>query len=62
MDMISFDVEEYTSEVSTRRFRWRLSGTGPHRISSSDSFATRREAVRAGEVALQRAVQKGRIG
>jgi hypothetical protein len=62
LENIRFDVEEYTSEVSTRRFRWRLSAAGQAAVASSDSFATRREALRAGEVAFQRAVQRGRIG
>jgi hypothetical protein len=62
MDTISFDVEEYTSEVSTRRFRWRLNEAGQVGVASPESFATKREAVRAGEVAVQRALQKGRLG
>ena len=61
LDTISFDVEAFASDASTRRFRWRLKAPGQPDQASTESFATRREAVQAGEIALQRAIQRGRI-
>jgi hypothetical protein len=63
MDAIRLDVEGYVSDdLGLRRFRWSLKAPGEVPRPSTESFATRREAVRDGQLALQRAVQKGRIG
>jgi hypothetical protein len=62
-DAIRLDVERYVSEeVGMRRFRWSLKAPGEPPRPSTESFATRREAVRDGQLALERAIQKGRIG
>jgi hypothetical protein len=59
---IAFDVEAYVSdEVNRLRFRWRLHGPGEPPQSSKESFATRREAAAAGEIARLRAIQRGRV-
>jgi hypothetical protein len=58
----SFDVEvQVDDEVGQRRYRWRLKGAAEGERPSSDTFATKREATKAGEVALLRARQRGRI-
>ena len=59
----SLDVETYIEAGSnSRRFRWRLKETGSNRdMSSSQTFATKREAMKDGEVALDRARQRGRL-
>ena len=60
---IRLDVERYVSEeLGMRRFRWSLKAPGEPPRPSTESFATQREAVRDGQLALQRAIQKGRIG
>jgi len=47
--------------VGLLRYRWLLkSGDHDHRFSS-ESFATKREATKAGEIALERARQRGGI-
>ena len=57
----SFDVEVHVDdEVGLRRYRWRLKGDAGQR-PSQDTFATKREATKAGEIALQRARERGRI-
>jgi hypothetical protein len=57
----SFDVEVHIDdEVGLRRYRWRLKGAEGER-PSSETFATKREATKAGEVALQRARERDRI-
>lgn len=59
---ISVDVESFVEpDVQLRRFRWRLKDCGSSEYTSPNSFATKREAVREGEVALQRAIQRGRV-
>jgi hypothetical protein len=61
-DEITFEVEtEIATEVNQRRYRWRLKGREEDR-PSPESFATRREAVQAGQIALERALERGRIG
>ena len=61
-DAIRLDVERYVSEeLGMRRFRWSLKAPGEPPRPSTHSFATRREAVRDGQFALQRAIQKGRM-
>ncbi len=58
----SFEVEGFVLDgVGLRRFRWRLKGADEPERPSSESFATKREATMAGEIALQRARQRGRI-
>ena len=57
----SFEVEVHVDEeVGLRRYRWRLKGPEGQR-PSPETFATNREATRAGEIALQRARERGRI-
>ena len=57
----SFEVEVHVDgEIGLRRYRWRLKGAEGQR-PSPESFATKREAIKAGEVALQRARERGRI-
>jgi hypothetical protein len=63
VDEISMDIEAQVSdEVNLRRFRWRLKAPGQSDQPSPESFATKREAIQAGTIALRRAIQKGRIG
>ena len=58
----SVDVETYVDEeVNLRRFRWRLKAVDGMSVPSSHSFATKREAVRDGEIALERARHRGRL-
>jgi hypothetical protein len=58
----SLDVETYVEAgSSTRRFRWRLKAPDNRDFPSIQTFATRREAIRDGEAALNRARQKGRL-
>jgi hypothetical protein len=60
---ISVDVESYVAEeVGQRRFVWRLKSPGEAEVPSSESFATKREAFAHGQIALERALQRGRIG
>ena len=56
----SMDVETCIEPgTSTRRFRWRL--TAPRQPSrvSAETFATKREATKDGEIALERARHPG---
>ena len=58
---LTFDVEVHVDdEVGLHRYRWRLKGAEGLR-PSPESLATKREATKAGEVALQRARERGRI-
>ena len=62
-DEITFEVEtEIATEVNQRRYRWRLKGRDESDRPSPESFATRREAMQAGQIALERALERGRIG
>lgn len=47
--------------VGTRRFRWRLKAPGASDFPSTQTFATKREAMKDGEAALDRARQRGRL-
>ena len=47
--------------ISTRRFHWRLTATNQPALMSSDNYATKREAMHDGEIALERARQRGRL-
>jgi len=59
---LSLAVEMFVpDEIGLRRYRWRLKAAGQGERPSSESFATKREATMAGEIALQRARQRGRI-
>lgn len=59
---ISLDVEAYVAdEVNKRRFRWRLRAPGEMDYASPESFATKREAIRNGEIARERARLRGRL-
>ena len=58
VDVISLVAEE----IGQRRFKWRLTAPDEADVRSQESFATRREAAAQGEVALQRAALRGRIG
>ena len=58
----SLDVETYVEAgSSTRRFRWRLKAPDSSDFRSTQTFATKREATKDGEAALDRARQKGRL-
>ena len=58
----SLDVETCVEAgTSTRRFRWRLRAPNNRDFPSTQTFATRREALKDGEVALDRARQRGRV-
>jgi hypothetical protein len=58
----SLNVETYVEAgSSTRRFRWRLKEPGNRDFPSSQTFATKREAIKDGELALNRAHQRGRL-
>ena len=60
--VLSFDVETCVdTDVDLRRFRWRLIAAGEGNLPSTQTFATKREAVRDGELALQRARARGRL-
>jgi hypothetical protein len=58
----SLDVE-ITNEpgASTRRFRWRLTAPYQTPLLSHDTYATKREAMRDGEIALERARLRRRL-
>jgi hypothetical protein len=58
----SMDVE-ITDEpgASTRRIRWRLFAPHQSPLLSHDTYAMKREAVRDGEIALERARQRCRL-
>jgi hypothetical protein len=45
--------------ISTRRFYWRLTATNQPALMSSDNYATKREAMHHGEIALERARHRG---
>jgi hypothetical protein len=53
---------EYAGSTEERRFRWRLKAQSEADRASPETFATRREAVQAGTAALEKAVERGRIG
>jgi hypothetical protein len=60
---MSVEVVPFVSEeIGQRRFKWRLRAPGETEVLSHESFATKREAAAQGEIALQRAFQRGRIG
>ena len=62
MNTISLDVEpDVVDQVRTRRFRWCLTAESEPALSSTESFATRREAIQAGQIALTRAIERGCI-
>lgn len=59
---IRLSIESYVAEgAEKRRFQWCLSSDGEQTLSSPDSFATKREATLAGETALRRAQERGRL-
>lgn len=53
---------EFAGSVTERRFRWRLTARSEADRASSETFATKREAVLAGTAALEKAQLRGRIG
>jgi len=60
LDKINLDVElDALDQVQLRRFRWHLRAAGEPALSSTENFATKREAVQAGQIALRRAVERG---
>jgi hypothetical protein len=62
-EAISLDIVSVVAEeIGQRRFKWRLRAPGETEMPSQESFATKREAAAQGQIALQRAVQRGRIG
>ena len=57
----SLNIDTFVAdEVNKRRFRWSISEAGQAVQASGDSFATQREAVAAGKIALQRALERRR--
>jgi hypothetical protein len=54
-------IEPYEGPATTRRFCWRLTESSQPTVLSTESFATKREATQAGEIALQRAIERGCI-
>ena len=57
----SFEVEPTVSaEVGLLRYRWLLKSVDQDQRYSSESFATKREATKAGEIALVRALRLAR--
>jgi hypothetical protein len=58
---VTLDVEPVSDEVDVRRFRWKIEAPGAPAQASKESFATQREALREGQIALQRTVQKKRV-
>lgn len=57
-----FEVEPTeVAELGLRRYRWLLKAGDEDLRFSSESFATKREATKAGEIALERARQRGVI-
>jgi hypothetical protein len=60
LNAIILDVEPFiVDQVGIRRFRWCLTAAGEPALSSTENFATRREAVHAGQIALLRAIERG---
>jgi len=58
----SFEVEPHVvAEVRLRRYRWLLKSRNQDQRFSSESFAMKREATKAGEIAFERALQRGRV-
>jgi hypothetical protein len=53
---------EFAGSTTERRFRWRLTARSEADRASPETFATRREAVQAGTAALEKAIERGRIG
>ncbi len=59
---IELKIEPHVEDGATRRgFRWVLREPDEWPLFSKEVFATRREAERAGEAALKRARERGRI-
>ena len=59
---VSVVIEPYVlDQIQTRRFRWSLTAAGEPTVSCTESFATKREAILAGEIARQRAIERGSI-
>jgi hypothetical protein len=62
LSKINLDVAaEILDQVHLRRFRWRLVAADEAAVSSTENFATKREAIQAGEIALRRAIERGCI-
>ena len=62
MNPIELAIEPHIEAGFTlRRFRWVLSRWGESSFPSPGTYATKREALKEGEVALGRARDKGRI-
>ncbi len=58
---LSLSIDTFVAdEVNKRRFTWSINEGGQPVQASGDSFATQREAVAAGKVALQRALERRR--
>jgi hypothetical protein len=59
---IILDVVPYIAkQILTRRFRWCLTAVDEPALSSTENFATKREAVQAGQIALLRAIARGSV-
>ncbi|MBM0207473.1 hypothetical protein JNW90_34225 [Micromonospora sp. STR1s_5] len=62
-EAISLDIVSVVAEeMGQGRFKWRLRARGETEMPPQESFPTKREAAAQGQIALQRAVQRGRIG
>jgi hypothetical protein len=57
---ISFAIETEQA-AENRRYRWQLKARDEDAVKSPQSFATKREAEQAGQIALERARERGRI-
>jgi hypothetical protein len=58
---IRLEIVPYTEGGAGRRFRWVLKAAGEQDLTSTLGFATEREALKQGEVALERAKLKKRL-
>ena len=64
LERTKFSLDVVPSEergISTRRFYWRLTAANEPALLSSENYATKREAMHDGEIALERARQRGRL-
>ncbi len=59
---IRVEVVSHVDEgTNLRRFGWVLYSTNDHPLPSSSTYATKREATKEAQIALERAKKRGRL-
>ena len=58
---ITLSIEPVGESEERRGFRWALRSPSEYELVSRDTFATRREAQKDGEINLKRAKERGRL-